>query len=563
MSPPGRPKGEYPERAARRYSSEPEGMAALIVGASPCRLWGLDAHERLRRQLREVGVRAIATDPADLGDARQVLVVDAGFLFGLLTLRGVLAHPDALLVRPDDGRVAAASVAREHLDAVVACVRDGAARPPALRVLTALDLAGYDRNLRKTAPPLLEAVTPDKRAALEALLYGNAYKGVTDFVTKWWWPRPARVLVGWCARLGITPNSVTLLGVLLMLAATYAFYQGAYAVGLACGWVMTLLDTVDGKLARVTVASSRFGHFLDHGVDVVHPPFWYVAWGLGLGALEAMDPLLWTLGLGPRARHGAARGDVGRDPVLARRRRLRCGSPDRGRVPPARALRHLRVASVRRLVQADHRAAQSLPRHPDPRHRRGATRRRVRRRGRLDACEQRHSVLAAALCGRRPLAVGPAARFLAQGRHERGAGACARLADLFGHPRRLSLMAARRPADAAVLAATLALAVAAPAHAFEFNFADGEVNGYLDTTLSFGSLWRMQGRNPGLIAIANGGTSRNPNADDGNLNYDKGDLVSLALNATVDFSLKYRDFGMFARGTYFYDKALQRQGRAR
>ena len=273
-------------------------LAALIVGASPCRLWGLDAHERLRRQLREVGVRAIATDPADLGDARQVLVVNAGFLFGLLTLRGILAHPDALLVHHEDGRVAAASVARERLDAVVACVRDGAAGPPALRVLTALDLAGYDRNLRKTAPPLLEVVTPDKRAALEALLYGNAYKGVTDFVTKWWWPRPARVLVGWCARLGITPNSVTLLGVLLVLAATYAFYQGAYAVGLACGWVMTLLDTVDGKLARVTVASSRFGHFLDHGIDIVHPPFWYVAWGLGLGAREAMGPLPWGLGPG-------------------------------------------------------------------------------------------------------------------------------------------------------------------------------------------------------------------------------------------------------------------------
>jgi phosphatidylglycerophosphate synthase len=47
---------------------------------------------------------------------------------------------------------------------------------------------------------------------------------------------------------------------------------------------MTLLDTVDGKLARVTVASSKFGHVLDHGVDIVHPPFWYLAWGLGLGA---------------------------------------------------------------------------------------------------------------------------------------------------------------------------------------------------------------------------------------------------------------------------------------
>ena len=269
-------------------SATAPNTAALIVGASPCPLWGLDAHERLRRQLREIGVRCIATDPADLGDARQILVVHAGFLFGLLTLRGILAHPDALLIRPDADRVAAASVASERLDAVVACVRDGAARPPALNVITPLDLAGYDRNLRKTAPPLLEAVTPDKRAALEALLYGNAYKGVTDFVTKWWWPRLARVLVGGCARLGIAPNTVTLFGVVLMLAAMYAFYQGAYATGLACGWGMTLLDTVDGKLARVTVASSRFGHVLDHGVDVVHPPFWYIAWGLGLGAPEVL-----------------------------------------------------------------------------------------------------------------------------------------------------------------------------------------------------------------------------------------------------------------------------------
>ena len=273
-------------------------VSALIVGDTPCRLWGLDAHERLRRQLREVGVRVVVTDPAQASDAQQILVIDARFLFGLLTLRGILGHPDTLLIRPDDARVAAALVAREWLDAVVACVRDGTAKPPGLRAITVLDLAGYDRNLRKTAPPLLEEVTPDKCPALEALLYGNAYKGVTDFVTKWWWPRPARLLVRWCADHGITPNMVTLLGVALVLAATYAFYRGAYGVGLACAWAMTLLDTVDGKLARVTVASSKLGHVLDHGVDIVHPPFWYLAWGVGLGAIEVIDPLLWTVAWG-------------------------------------------------------------------------------------------------------------------------------------------------------------------------------------------------------------------------------------------------------------------------
>lgn len=276
--------------------------AALIVGASPCPLWELDAHERLRRQLAQLGIRQIAEDPAALGDARQVLVVDAGFLFELLTLRGLLAHPDALLVHPASGRVAAASAAREDLDAVVACVRDGADRPSGMRLLTPEELAGYDRNLRKTTPPLLESVTLGRRAELEALLYGNAYKGITDFVTKWWWPRPARVVVGWCARLGITPNMVTLLGFLLVLAATYAFYRGEYALGLACGWIMTLLDTVDGKLARVSVASSRIGHLLDHGIDLVHPPFWYVAWGFGLGSAQAagmpVELLCWLVGAG-------------------------------------------------------------------------------------------------------------------------------------------------------------------------------------------------------------------------------------------------------------------------
>jgi len=206
--------------------------AALIVGTSPCPLWELDAHERLRRQLAQVGSRQIAEDLSSLGDAQQVLVIDAGFLFDLLTLRGLIAHPGALLVHPASGRVAAASVARDGLDAVVACVRDGSARPTGMRLLTPAELAGYDRNLRKTSPPLLEPVTLDRRAELEALLYGNAYKGITDFVTKWWWPRPARAVVGWCARFGISPNMVTLLGFLLVLAATFAFYHGAYALGL-------------------------------------------------------------------------------------------------------------------------------------------------------------------------------------------------------------------------------------------------------------------------------------------------------------------------------------------
>jgi phosphatidylglycerophosphate synthase len=43
---------------------------------------------------------------------------------------------------------------------------------------------------------------------------------------------------------------------------------------------------VDGKLARVTVTSSKFGHYFDHIIDLIHPPIWYILWGLGLGVFR-------------------------------------------------------------------------------------------------------------------------------------------------------------------------------------------------------------------------------------------------------------------------------------
>jgi phosphatidylglycerophosphate synthase len=45
---------------------------------------------------------------------------------------------------------------------------------------------------------------------------------------------------------------------------------------------MTFLDTVDGKLARVTVTSSKLGNKLDHVTDMVHPPIWWVCLAIGI-----------------------------------------------------------------------------------------------------------------------------------------------------------------------------------------------------------------------------------------------------------------------------------------
>jgi len=115
----------------------------------------------------------------------------------------------------------------------------------------------------------------------------------------------------------------------------------------------------------------------------------------------------------------------------------------------------------------------------------------------------------------------------------------------------------RIPRQALAFAAALALYAAEPAVAFEFERYD--IKGSFDTTISLGAAWRVTGRDPALIGISNGGTSRSVNDDDGDLNYDSGDVFSTLFKVTHELDLKYRNFGFFARLLYFYDDSVERK----
>jgi hypothetical protein len=47
----------------------------------------------------------------------------------------------------------------------------------------------------------------------------------------------------------------------------------------------------------VTLRSTPFGNIFDHGIDLIHPPFWYWAWYEGLMATGGGDPALLRLAL--------------------------------------------------------------------------------------------------------------------------------------------------------------------------------------------------------------------------------------------------------------------------
>ena len=154
---------------------------------------------------------------------------------------------------------------------------------------TGLKIVAYEdgptienKQLRKRETPFLMALGSDTVRAIERASYFGAYKGVTDILTKYLWPEWALVLTRICARLHVTPNMVTTVGAVFCVVATVLFAKGFYGTGMACGLVFMVLDTVDGKLARCTITSSAWGNVFDHGMDLVHPPFWWWFWATGL-----------------------------------------------------------------------------------------------------------------------------------------------------------------------------------------------------------------------------------------------------------------------------------------
>jgi phosphatidylglycerophosphate synthase len=212
------------------------------------------------------GARVLALDSRTLIDAR---------LYDFLT-----AQPRDLVA--EDGAAAVAWIGDP------AALEPGAmnlrgALTPALPRLTQAEFPGFIRNLRRTLPFYLYRVAgAEDRAKVERFLFWSNYKGSTDFFTKYVYPPLVWVMVRPLARAHVHPNWVTIISIVLTFAAVPLFGAGHFLAGFLCAYGMSVLDSVDGKLARLTFTDSKLGNVLDHGLDLVHPPFWYCAWAYGL-----------------------------------------------------------------------------------------------------------------------------------------------------------------------------------------------------------------------------------------------------------------------------------------
>jgi len=120
----------------------------------------------------------------------------------------------------------------------------------------------------------------------------------------------------------------------------------------------------------------------------------------------------------------------------------------------------------------------------------------------------------------------------------------------------------------AVVVAAMALLMAAPGEAIDLSSKEGTYTLNLDTTLSWGARYRLEERDEAIIGVPSGGTAWSVNGDDGDLNFDKGEIVSNTLKATIDLGFSYDKWdkagiGFFVRGSGFYDYTLEQDCCAR
>lgn len=105
------------------------------------------------------------------------------------------------------------------------------------------------------------------------------------------------------------------------------------------------------------------------------------------------------------------------------------------------------------------------------------------------------------------------------------------------------------------LAIVAALAVSSPVHAATWDW--GDWSGSWDSTVSYGISWRGEDPDPALIGKGNGGTGEAILTDDGNLNFEKGDIFSNILKGTSEVEFSNDRFGAFGRIKYWYDFELE------
>lgn len=119
----------------------------------------------------------------------------------------------------------------------------------------------------------------------------------TKFLNKWmreYWAWITDPFVKFFIKIGLTPNVLTFIGVVLAFFAGIMFWRGYFGLG---GWTMiaaATFDMFDGRVARATNNETRSGAYFDSVMDRVSEGFTFI----GLAAYYRDHWAFWVVLMG-------------------------------------------------------------------------------------------------------------------------------------------------------------------------------------------------------------------------------------------------------------------------
>ncbi len=173
-------------------------------------------------------------------------------------------------------------------------------------------MQAYIRFLRKHIEPVLIRLTdPKDIRSIENDLYEKTFKGGMEIVAIYGYRIPVRELTRFFAKTPITPNMVTGVATLCKLGAIPFFFYGHLLTGLLLAFSFIILDSLDGKLARMTFRFSDTADKVDHMTSMPARVGWNfgMCWhfsggdltsipgiaGLIVTVLPFLDDINWTI----------------------------------------------------------------------------------------------------------------------------------------------------------------------------------------------------------------------------------------------------------------------------
>ena len=163
--------------------------------------------------------------------------------------------------------------------------------------LAVTELAGLDQyvaSLRLTMSPYLARLTDRSQLpTVDRLMYRRMFKGVIDAVALYGYYHLVRWITRHLSRTSLTPNLFTVLSMVGIWAAIPCFATGHHGWGILLAWVGVILDSVDGKLARLRLhLSDAMGDF-EHLIAMPGLGLWYLSlgWYFSGGGLFTNTPI--------------------------------------------------------------------------------------------------------------------------------------------------------------------------------------------------------------------------------------------------------------------------------